>query len=146
MSRLVVCGEVLAGPETPGGGGRDPRRTQRTLHVTLRGRHQTESASKCAAVWKRGALRPQKPLRLMRDGEVGGSGILYLTPTRYTVTTRMMRQFKPLQCFINDGEDGFGVGWGGGWGWGSRSQDIVHKPQLLTGKKSRSRIEPRSFR
>ena len=29
-------------------------------------------------------------LRLIRDGEVGGSGILYLTPTRYTVTTRMV--------------------------------------------------------
>ena len=38
---------------------------------------------------KHSALRPQKPLRLIRDGEVGGSGILYLTPTRYTVTTRM---------------------------------------------------------
>ena len=36
------------------------------------------------------ALRPQKPLRLIRDGDVGGSGILYLTPTRYTVTTRMI--------------------------------------------------------
>ena len=36
------------------------------------------------------ALRPQKPLRLIRDGEVGGSGIIYLTPTRYTVTTRMI--------------------------------------------------------
>ena len=35
-------------------------------------------------------LRPQKPLRLIRDGEVAESGILYLTPTeatRYTVTT-----------------------------------------------------------
>ena len=39
---------------------------------------------------KHWALRPQKPLRLIRDGEVGGSGILYLTPTRYTVTTRMI--------------------------------------------------------
>ena len=39
---------------------------------------------------KHGALRPQKPLRLIRDGEVGGSGILYLTPTRHTVTTRML--------------------------------------------------------
>ena len=29
-------------------------------------------------------------LRLIRDGEVGGSGILYLTPDRYTVTTRMI--------------------------------------------------------
>ena len=36
------------------------------------------------------ALRPQKPLRLTRDGEVGGSGIIYLTPTRCTVTTRMI--------------------------------------------------------
>ena len=41
---------------------------------------------------KHWALRPQKPLRLIRDGEVGGGGgsrSLYLTPTRYTVTTRM---------------------------------------------------------
>ena len=36
------------------------------------------------------ALRPQKPLRLIRDVEAGGSGILYLTPIRYTVTTRMI--------------------------------------------------------
>ena len=35
------------------------------------------------------ALRPQKPLRLIRDGKVGGREFLYLTPTRYTVTTRM---------------------------------------------------------
>ena len=39
---------------------------------------------------KHGAVRPQKPLRLIRDGEVGGSGISYLTSTRYTVTTRMI--------------------------------------------------------
>ena len=39
---------------------------------------------------KHGAFRPQKPLRLIRDGEVGGSGILYLTPTRSTVATRMI--------------------------------------------------------
>ena len=36
---------------------------------------------------KHWALRPQKPLRLTRDGEDGGSGILYLTTT---VTTRMI--------------------------------------------------------
>ena len=35
------------------------------------------------------ALRPQKPLRLIRDWEVGGREFLYLTPTRYTVTARM---------------------------------------------------------
>ena len=39
---------------------------------------------------KQGASHPQKPLRLIRDGEIGGSGILSLTPTRYTVTTRMI--------------------------------------------------------
>ena len=39
---------------------------------------------------KHWALRPQKPLRLIMDGEVWGSEILYLTPTRYTVTTRMI--------------------------------------------------------
>ena len=44
----------------------------------------------CGRGWKQLALRPQKPLRLIRDGEIGGSGILYLTPTRYTVTTRMI--------------------------------------------------------
>ena len=38
---------------------------------------------------KHWALRPQKPLRLIRDGEVEWFGILYLTPTRYTVTTRV---------------------------------------------------------
>ena len=40
---------------------------------------------------KHGALRPQKHLRLIRDGEVGGSGIsnLTVTPT-YTVTSRMI--------------------------------------------------------
>ena len=43
----------------------------------------------CRKRRKHGAFRPQKALRLIRDGEVGGSGILYLTPTRYTVTTRM---------------------------------------------------------
>ena len=46
-----------------------------------------------AIQWRRkhGALRPQKPVRLIRDGEVGGSRILlYLTSVRYTVTTRMI--------------------------------------------------------
>ena len=33
---------------------------------------------------------PQEPLRLIRDGEIGGREFLYLTPTRYTVTTRMI--------------------------------------------------------
>ena len=39
---------------------------------------------------KQGALRPQKPSKLISDGEVWGSGILYLTPSRHNVTTRMI--------------------------------------------------------
>ena len=35
-----------------------------------------------------GALRPQKPLKLIRDGE--GSGIFISNPTRYTVTARII--------------------------------------------------------
>ena len=48
---------------------------------------QIGSRLECRKHW---ALRPQKLLRLIRNGEIGGSGILYLTPTRYTVTTRMI--------------------------------------------------------
>ena len=35
------------------------------------------------ALWKLGALRPQKPLRLFRGGEVGGSGIFM--PNTYSL-------------------------------------------------------------
>ena len=51
---------------------------------------QSRELSEVGKERKHWALRPQKPLRLIRDGEVGGSGILYLTPTRYAVTTRMI--------------------------------------------------------
>ena len=41
----------------------------------------------CEGGGKHGALRPQKPLKLIRDGEVGGSGLfLYLTPTPVSYT------------------------------------------------------------
>ena len=59
---------------------------------------------------KHGASRSVKPLRLIRDGEVGEgggwSGILYLTPSRHTVTTRLIlheggQLCEPYQCFIN---------------------------------------------
>ena len=43
---------------------------------------------------KHGALRPQKPFGLITGmlewGGGGGRDCLYLTPTRYTVTTRMI--------------------------------------------------------
>ena len=37
-------------------------------------------------------------IQAYRDGEVGGSGILYLTPTRYTVTTRMILHESGQLC------------------------------------------------
>ena len=49
------------------------------------------SCDQMTCMLKHGALRPQKPLRLIRDGEVGGvQEFLYLTPTPYTVTTRII--------------------------------------------------------
>ena len=47
---------------------------------------------------KHGALRPQKPFRLIRDGKLGGQEFLYLTPTRYTVTTRMILRSGGQLC------------------------------------------------
>ena len=44
---------------------------------------------------KHGALRPQ---RLIRDAEVGGREFLCLTPTRYTVTTRMILRYDGQLC------------------------------------------------
>ena len=51
---------------------------------------ELELGYRVSKLGKHWAVRAQKPLRLIRDWEVGGSGILYLTPTRYTVTTRMI--------------------------------------------------------
>ena len=47
---------------------------------------------------KHWALRPQKPLRLIRDGEVGELGMLYLIPTRCNVTTRMILHYGEQLC------------------------------------------------
>ena len=41
-------------------------------------RQETLNTNRDWTGWKHGALRPQKPLRLITGGEVGGSGILYL--------------------------------------------------------------------
>ena len=65
---------------------------------------------------KHGALRPQKPLRLSRDGEVGGGG----------------QKFQVGSCVSH-----FNVSlivW-------AKSQDIVHKPQFLKTEEPK-RIEP----
>ena len=68
---------------------------------------------------KHGALHPQKPLRLIRDGEVGGSGILY---------TLLATLSSPEQFCIEVGScaSHFNVPlivW-------AKSQDSVHKAQF----------------
>ena len=55
---------------------------------TIPNKARWASSVHCRKERKHRALRPQKPLRLIRDGEVGGPEFLHLTPTRYTVTTR----------------------------------------------------------
>ena len=80
-------------------------------------------------------LRPQKPLRLTRDGEVGGGReFLYLTPTRYTVTARKTLQVGSRMSHCNVSL----IVW-------AKSQDNVHKPQFFEEKGELKRIEPRSF-
>ena len=57
----------------------------------MSGEKVTDLGAETSLSKKHGALRPQKPLRLIRDGEVGGSGFKKknLTPTCYSVTIRM---------------------------------------------------------
>ena len=78
---------------------------------------------------KHGALRPQKPLRFIWDGEVGGSGIF-------------ISNIHSLHCH-HQNDSALKVGscvshfnfslivW-------AKSQDSVHKPQFLKRKESRS--------
>ena len=83
---------------------------------------------------KHWAFRPQKPLRLIRDGEVGGSGVLYLTPT-----------LSPPEWFgikVGSCVSHFNVSlivW-------AKSQDSVHNHNFTREEKGESkRIEPKSF-
>ena len=71
----------------------DPAAAHEAAHGHRQGRLAESEEEEDGRIYgrKHWALRPQKPLRLIRDGEVGGSGFfLHLTPTRYTVTTRMI--------------------------------------------------------
>ena len=52
----------------------DSRREESTFAFNL----DVNKFGKERKLW---ALRPQKPLRLIRDGEVGGSGIIYILVT-----------------------------------------------------------------
>ena len=78
---------------------------------------------------KLGALRPQKPLRLIRDGEVGGQEI-YIWHLLATLSP------PPEWLCIKVGScvSHFNVSW---IVW-AKSEDSVHKPQLLKRKESRS--------
>ena len=78
---------------------------------------------------KHWALRPQKPLRLIRDGEVGGLGVLYLTPT-----------LSPPEWFcikVGSCVGHFNVSlivW-------AKSQDSVRKPQFLKRRERRAEAD-----
>ena len=77
---------------------------------------------------KHGALRPEKPSRLIRDREVGGSGI--------SISNTYLLQSPPEWLCIKVGScvSHFNVSlavW-------AKSQDSVHKPQFLKRKESRS--------
>ena len=78
---------------------------------------------------KHWALRPQKPVRLIRDGEVEGSGVLYLTPT-----------LSPLEWFcikVGSCVSHFNVSvivW-------AKSQDTVHKPIVLKRRERRAEAD-----
>ena len=83
------------------------------------------------------ALRPLKPLRLIRDGEVGGSGILYL----YLLVTLSPPEWfciKMGSCVSHCNVSL--IVW-------AKSQDSVRKPQFLKRREKGEpkRIEPRSF-
>ena len=79
--------------------------------------------------WKLWALRPQKPLRLIRDGEVWGSGIFVSNTLLATLSPPELLCNKVGSC-VSHSELSLIV-------W-AKSQDSVHKPQFLKRKKSRS--------
>ena len=82
-----------------------------------------------AKAWKLWAFRPQKPSRLIRDGEVGESGII-------------ISNSYSLHCHHQNDS---ALRWAVVWAvlmfslivW-AKSQDSVHKPQFLKRKESRS--------
>ena len=79
--------------------------------------------------WKHGALRPQKPLRLIRDGEVGGSGIFISNTYSLHRHHQNDSALKVGSCVSH-----FNVSltvW-------AKSRDSVHKSQILKRKESRS--------
>ena len=82
-------------------------------------------------------VSPQKPLKFISDGELGGSGILYLTSTRH---------LSPSQWFwinVRSCVSHFNVSLNV---WAKSQQDCVHEPQILKGKESRIGLGPTSVR
>ena len=77
-----------------------------------------------------GALRPQKPLRLIRDGEVGGSGSFISN----TCSLHCHHQNDAAIRYVGSCVSHFNASlivW-------AKSQDSVHKPQFLKRTESRS--------
>ena len=67
---------------------------------------------------------------LIGTGKLGGQEILYLTPTRYTVTTRMI--LKVGNCVSH-----FNVS----LIVQAESQESVHKPQFLKRRERRAKVD-----
>ena len=78
---------------------------------------------------KHGALRPQKPLRLIRDGKVGGSGIFISSTCSLHCHHQNRLRIKVGSC-VSHFNVSFIV-------W-AKSQNSVHKQQFLKRRESRS--------
>ena len=81
--------------------------------------------------WKHGALRPQKPLRLIRDGEVGGSGICI--SNTYSLHCRYQNDSALMGSCVSHFNISLIV-------W-AKSQDSVHKPQFLKRRERRAEAD-----
>ena len=87
-------------------------------------------ARTCRQKKKRGALFPQKPLTLIRDGEVGGSGSFISN----TCSLHCHHQNDAAIRYVGSCVSHFNASlivW-------AKSQDSVHKPQFLKRTESRS--------
>ena len=79
---------------------------------------------------KHGALRPQKLLRLIMDGEVGGSGLFFFLSNTYSLQChRQNGCIKVGSCVSHFNVSS--VVW-------ATSQDSAHKPDFFKRKQSRS--------
>ena len=93
--------------------------------------HPTPPQEKPTKGRKHGALRPQKLLRLIRDGEVGGSGI-FISNTYSLHCHHQNDCIKEGSC-VSHFNASLLV-------W-AKTQEGVHKPQFLKGREMRAEAD-----